>query len=331
MSRGDRMHNTTAQRLIGAALVAVVIGAAFVIGYLFWPVEPQTPRRVQLVSLDAYLERALDADCIALLASKSSPGPKSKQAEECADKDTAQRKNYADLEQSIRSANAAENATYLTYLQTCVAIVGSILVVLTLCATAWAAVAASKAANAAEESVGAAVRAAEAAEAAMKNDRAWMTFESSFHHQCHDANGDISGYRFDLQWKNTGRTPAVNVVGFAASETPPQYRNPADNYVYNGGSRQVRIVDTGPGGIAEFAVTIPIEAFERLSRNDWWVFIYTRIDYHDIFTVLETRRNSEICSVVEIVGDFRVKVPPGQSTPLIFKLRALYGQQINTT
>ncbi len=144
-----------------AAIILAVAGLSALFIWWFWPREEPPRLRYPIPGQSEYLTENLGADCIAILGAPVADDPFPKLTEECADKVAAQKNNHATLQQSIRSANAAESSAFLTYLQTCIGIIGAILVTASLFLSANATIAASKAAKGA---IDAAVAARESTE-----------------------------------------------------------------------------------------------------------------------------------------------------------------------
>lgn len=197
------LYRHGARRVLAALFVAIIVGGAATILNRYWPAEPSVPQRIQIEPQDAFVAR-LEPECVALLketAERLAANPK--EADECRDKTSAQKKNHADLAQSIRAANAAEEAVWLTYLQTCVGFSGALLVLLTLVATFWAADAASRAAVAAEKTASIAQKTAKQELRAYVNVDAGNSFNQGGKQRLF--------FEFRPIIENTGQTPAYDL------------------------------------------------------------------------------------------------------------------------
>ena len=208
MSLSHWMHHVAIRR----ALAFFIAGSiAIGVGWYLWPSRPPVLTGHQdLETFEAFFA-GIDPECAQILAARDQlPIAVPKQVDDCADKETNQKKGYRDLLQSLRSANAAEEAARFAYDQTRTAIVGATFLLLTLWATAWAAWAAADAARIAKDSVAIAVKANDLAQQALVADqRAWLTatlhIEGPFTSTSDGAFGVVRA-----KIANIGKTPALN-------------------------------------------------------------------------------------------------------------------------
>lgn len=279
-------------RSVLTAIAIVVIAGA--IALWLWPDPPPFPQRQSIVPYEQYFER-MEPDCLAVLARPEEFAGNPRQMDECADKAAVQKKNYADLAQSMRSANAAEEAAWFTYLQARISIVGAALLILTLGATAWAAWAAAVAARIADDSV------AVTADTAKRQLRAYVTSGGFKFEPIRNVEGGGVGYLCTHTWKNNASTPALNVVikinqtdinGSAATEF---YL--ADHASTEPSVKSVNII--GPGQTSSTDMTIsPLTAMMIMSGHHDH-FIWGWIEYDDVFTPETPRRRTEFCVKVK--------------------------------
>ncbi|MFC6790580.1 hypothetical protein ACFQE0_13785 [Methylobacterium komagatae] len=112
----------------------------------------------------------------------------------------------ADSCQQRRSADAAEQGLKLNHQQLWVGVIGAAVSGLALLATAWAAYATSLAARSAE-------RSAQISEQSMRQtQRAYVTIQEIKYDVIPAAPKGASGCRIDVYWKNSGPSPAMNVI-----------------------------------------------------------------------------------------------------------------------
>lgn len=212
MLKGHWLRKPAARRSLGVVF-ALVFAAVVVV--LLWPSAPRIPVAQGLESFEAFFS-AIDPDCADVLARREDFAGTPKQIDDCSEKQANQRKGYRDLAQSVRSANAAEDAAWLSYLQTRAAIVGAALVLLTLGATAWAAWAAADAAQIARESAFASERAADSAEqsVAIAADSAQRQLRAYVSNVATAARGFGRNFHFEatVTITNSGQTPAHDVT-----------------------------------------------------------------------------------------------------------------------
>lgn len=138
------MRQPSVGRSLGLAIAGLL---AAVIGVGLWLTMPPNPIHQSLEPFPTFFD-VVDPECAALTARPESlPGASPYKIDDCEDKAVAQRKGYRDLDQAMRSANAAEDAAWLSLLQARASVIGAAFLVLTLFATAWAAWAAADAAK----------------------------------------------------------------------------------------------------------------------------------------------------------------------------------------
>lgn len=220
----------------------------------------------------------------------------------------------ADLCEQRRMAKAAEHTVQLNLAQIVVGIAGFLALLYSLRLNRQATTFAGNAAESSRQSVAAAIRAAEAAEKSAKSaeaglhaGRAWLTLgQNAFSQNHHEVTGELFAYQFVMRWENTGQTPAVNCSGCLEYELCLPTTDSA-SYTYTGGRTMHSCANAGPNGASMITRQIPIEMFHRVKNKTGKLFIYTRIEYNDIFTP-DMRRHSEQCMEIGISGAYATKV-----------------------
>ena len=141
--------------------------------------------------------------------------------------------------------------------------------------------------------VGAAFKANRIArESAERQLRAYVTVEAI---QTHPGNDPMS---YQLEWKNTGQTPAIDVSTYTNWES----RTDAlpDNFPYPKGSTNDAAA-LGPGQhVHAWPIFIPGETIERVRRGILRLYVWGAAEYNDVFKDT-SRRRTEFC--YEIVFD----------------------------
>ncbi|MGF6508293.1 hypothetical protein [Paraburkholderia sp. 32] len=168
---------------------------------------------------------------------------------------------------------------------------------------------AKSAGKTADESAQAAKIAADSAkrtvDAYMMAERAWVSlvgtqtiqFENAI-----DINNQLhSGTQFHLQWKNTGKTPARNVILHSNKKIIlPDEGEPSFQFDATGENMKQGVL------FPEALVTTPPQQFvladiERLKKREIRIFVYGYAEYSDVYSEQHTR-HTEVCLEIRYDG-----------------------------
>lgn len=206
--------------------------------------------------------------------------------------DDAQKYKEADLDAQVRMAEASEKLFKVAWFQFIATIGEIILLVGAVWAAVWAARAAGQAATAAVE--------------ANYRDRAWVTSVGVDTGTGEDITMEGTTYNkalmFIPRWKNSGRTPAINLEIFRTFEVVaidgevPSF----DHGLYDAETSKAVI---GPGvyGTARTIAIVGQDFTDVLNRKAK-VIVYSSARYNDVF-VEDTLRLTEVCFEIVFNGE----------------------------
>jgi hypothetical protein len=161
----------------------------------------------------------------------------------------------------------------------------------------------------AERSADAARDAAKAAMRAVSSDRAWISWDDTLVVRGSIIDGKkAGGVTLASKWRNTGRSPALNVRVYV-NHTLTEFgsRIPIPSFTadfgaeieYDGGA-------LGPGNHIFTTQRFVSESdYRRLQNREILVWLYSRVEYEDIFNPSVTR-HSETCECIEFNGEMTV-------------------------
>ena len=122
------------------------------------------------------------------------------------------------------------------------------------------------------------VRSAE--ETAKRQLRAFI-FGKGFNHGPHLWDGAIREYVFWVTWENVGLTPGIDVCNWIEVKTVPA--NEEQQIVF-APSNERRPTVMGPRATAQTGfITVPLETMMQRWRNETKIFVWSRVEYRDIF------------------------------------------------
>ncbi len=160
-------------------------------------------------------------------------------------------------------------------------------------------------------------------ETAKRQLRAFI-FGKGFNHGPHIWDGTIREYVFWVTWENVGLTPGTDVCSWIEVKTRPTNE---DQQTVFAPSKERRPTVMGPRATAQTAfITVPLEAMMQRWRNETKIFLWSRIEYRDIFEP-NTLHHHEQCVSVELIHDPSAIPPEGHPPYVTF---VVYGVQNST-
>ena len=134
----------------------------------------------------------------------------------------------------------------------------------------------------------------------------------------------LTGYLIFIQYENVGLTPATEIRNWLRFDARPMNVNWEPNF----GPLNISIpAPLGPKGVAQSGyIFIPVETMVEKWRNETEIYVWSRVEYRDIFD-LTIRHHHEQCAMVNLIHD-PTTVPPRDHPPYV--QFTIYGSQ-NTT
>jgi hypothetical protein len=150
----------------------------------------------------------------------------------------------------------------------------------------------------------------EAAVATVQSERAWVTFSAPRVVQVEESNLDgvwvTDGLGFGVDWRNSGRSPAIEIRGYAVHRVTEG--GPPGQFLPENFPPPEEATAQGPGGVFGTPVRyLNDQETARLRNREVRVFLYSLVLYNDIFSPVI--RRSETC--VEIIHHGRIVPPNG--------------------
>jgi hypothetical protein len=137
-------------------------------------------------------------------------------------------------------------------------------------------------------------RAALAAEATLKADRAWVSYWEMDPHPMQMSGGTVD-LTIDLRWRNTGRSPALNVVLYADYQIVDFNERSIPTFkVLQGDPNGSRGVMSPDKIYAAQPMNLPSAVFERFRQQTVKLAVYSRATYSDVFQKDDVRQ-TEVC------------------------------------
>jgi hypothetical protein len=160
-------------------------------------------------------------------------------------------------------------------------------------------------------------------ETAKRQLRAFI-FGKGFNHGPHIWDGTIREYVFWVTWENVGLTPGIDVCSWMEVKTLPINE---DQQIIFAPSPERRPTVMGPRATAQTAfITVPLETMMQRWRNEKRIFLWSRVEYRDIFDP-NIIHHHEQCVSVELIHEPSTIPPEGHPPYLTF---VIYGAQNST-
>jgi hypothetical protein len=167
-----------------------------------------------------------------------------------------------------------------------------------------------------QDSITAAQQSADAAVGALGSDRAWLsrgtTIRAFVQGLVIDGEPAGNGLMLGVQWLNTGRSPAINVNVFTwhrlafPNEPIPTFEPEILGPIIRGRAT------IGPGQNGQGVLRAISEAdYARLQNRELVVWLYSRVDYEDVFNA-GVPRYTETCARIEFNGE---EIVDGRGVP----------------
>jgi hypothetical protein len=162
-----------------------------------------------------------------------------------------------------------------------------------------------------------------AEETAKRQLRAFI-FGKGFNHGPNIWDGKIKEYVFSVTWENVGLTPGVDVCNWFQFKTLPV--NDEQDIIF-APSIERRSTVMGPRATAQTSyLTIPLETMMKCWRKEITIFIWSRVEYRDIFDQT-TIHHHEQCASIDFIHDPSAIPPEGHPPYIQF---TIYGPQNST-
>ena len=160
-------------------------------------------------------------------------------------------------------------------------------------------------------------------ETAKRQLRAFI-FGKGFNHGSNIWDGTIREYIFWVTWENVGLTPGIDVCSWMEVKTLPTNK---DQQIIFAPSRERRPTVMGPRATAQTAfIAVPLETMMQRWRNEKRIFLWSRVEYRDIFDP-NIIHHHEQCVSVELIHEPSTIPPEGHPPYLTF---VIYGAQNST-
>ena len=165
------------------------------------------------------------------------------------------------------------------------------------------------------------VRSAE--ETAKRQLRAFI-FGKGFNYAPHIWDKTIREYVFWVTWENVGLTPGIDVCNWIEVKSHPA--NEEQQIVFTP-SNERRPAVMGPRATAQTGfITVPLETMMQRWRNETRIFVWSRVEYRDIFDA-STIHHHEQCASIELIHDPSAIPPEGHPPYVTF---VIHGGQNST-
>lgn len=162
-----------------------------------------------------------------------------------------------------------------------------------------------------------------AEETARQQLRAFI-FGKGFNHAPHIWDGAIREYVLWVTWENVGLTPGIDVCSWVEVKTLPTNE---EHQIIFAPSNERRPTVMGPRATTQTAfIAISLEKMMQKWRNETSIFVWSRVEYRDIF---DSRiiHHHEQCASVELIHEPSAIPPEGHPPYVTF---IAYGSQNST-
>lgn len=149
-------------------------------------------------------------------------------------------------------------------------------------------------------------------------------FGKGFNHGPNIWDGVVKEYVFWVTWENVGLTPGIDVCNWLQFKAVPQ--NKEQEIIFTPTTERALAV-MGPRATAQTAfITIPLKTMMEKWRNETKIFLWSRVEYRDIFES-DIIHHHEQCASIELIHDPSTIPPEGHPPYVTF---TVYGHQNST-
>ena len=165
---------------------------------------------------------------------------------------------------------------------------------------------------------------AKSAEETAKRQLRAFIFGKGFNFAPHIWDEAIKEYVFWVAWENVGLTPGIDVCNWIEVKTIP--KNQEQKVVFTP-SHERRPMVMGPRATAQTGyITVPLETMMQRRRNEIQIYVWSRVEYRDIFDNSIVHHHEQ-CASVELIHDPSAIPPEGHPPYVTF---SIYGAQNST-
>jgi hypothetical protein len=154
-------------------------------------------------------------------------------------------------------------------------------------------------------------------------ERAFV-FAKGFQHSLDIRNGNIENYIIFVTWENFGNTPANDVRSWIKWQSFPMNEDRDASFVADNPGPSTVLAPRN--NMQSASVTIPLEAMLQNWRHETEIWVWSRIEYKDVFNA-QILHHHEQCGRIEMIREPST-IPPGDHPSHIQFIA--YGPQ-NTT